>query len=110
MIGASRVASIDRCCSEANKNGGRNASVSCCSINLSLPEPSRRMRQQRIDHPGLRGEVAAQHRGSPLVACDLVEQALELGDVAVYRLLEVAVGAIFAGDLIGGLLGGRGVE
>src|SRR5260370_40093813 len=75
-----------------------------------LPEPSRRVREQGIDHPGLRGEVAAQHRGAALVACDLIEQSLELGDVAVHRLLEVAVGAIFAGDFIEGLLAGRGIE
>src|ERR1700694_1056294 len=80
------------------------------AIDSSLPQPSGRVGKQGIDHPGLRGEVAAQHRGPAFVARDLVEQALELGDVAVDRLLEVAVGAIFAGDLIEGLLAGRGVE
>ena len=39
------------------------------------------MRQQRIDEAGLRGEVAAQHRGAALVARDFVEQALELGEI-----------------------------
>src|SRR5258708_239655 len=70
----------------------------------ALPQPSRRMREQGVDHPGLRGEVAAQHRRSPFVARDFVEQALELGDVAVDGLLEVAVGAVFAGDLVERLL------
>src|SRR5665213_1272141 len=74
------------------------------------PEPSRRMREQGIDHAGLGGEVAAQHRGAAFVARDLVEQALELGDVAVDGLLEVAVGAVFAGDFVERLLAGRGVE
>src|ERR1700674_5727376 len=68
------------------------------------------MCEQGIDKSGLRGEVAAQHLRAALVARDLVEQALELGDVAVDRLLEAAVGAIFAGDLVEGLLAGRGVE
>src|ERR1700682_5924711 len=92
------------------KKRRHEASVSRSAINSILPQPSRRMREQGIDHPGLRGEVAAQYRRPPLVARDLVEQALELGDVAVDRLLEVAVGAIFAGDLIERLLAGRGVE
>ena len=48
--------------------------------------------------------------GAALVARDFVEQALELGDVAVDRLLEVAVGAIFAGDLVEGLLARRRIE
>src|SRR6202048_4617526 len=68
------------------------------------------MREQGIDEAGLGGEVAAKDRGSPLVACDVIEQALELGDVTVDRLLEVAVGAILAGDLIEGLLAGGGIE
>src|ERR1700694_1899767 len=80
------------------------------AIDSSLPQPSRRLRQQRIHHPGLRGEVAAQHRRPALVARDLIEQALELGDVAIDGLLEVAVGAIFAGDFIEGLLAGRRIE
>jgi hypothetical protein len=46
------------------------------------------MREQGVDQPGLRGEVAAQHGGAAFVAGDFVEQALELGDVAVDRLLE----------------------
>src|SRR5207302_5906965 len=45
-----------------------------------------------------------------ILARDLVEQALEFGVVAVDGLLEIAVGAIFAGDLIERLLAGRGVK
>src|SRR5665213_696865 len=75
-----------------------------------LSQPSRRMREQGVDQPGLGGEVAAQRSGAAVVAGDLVEQALELGDVAVDRLLEVTVGAIFAGDFIERLLAGRRIE
>src|SRR5690349_11285726 len=75
-----------------------------------LPEPSRRMGQQGVDQAGLRGQVAAQRRGATLIAGDFVEQPLELGDVAVDRLLEATVGAIFAGDFIEGLLPGRRVQ
>src|SRR3978361_1963140 len=75
-----------------------------------LPEPSRRVRKQGIDHPGLGGEVAAQHRWPAFVARDLIEQSLEFGDVAVDRLLEIPVGAIFAGDFIEGLLAGRRIK
>src|SRR5882724_10404953 len=67
-----------------------------------LSQPSRRMREQGIDEAGLGGEVATKHRRPAFVARDLVEQSLELGDVAVDRLLEVAVGAIFAGDFVEG--------
>src|SRR5580692_1307343 len=68
------------------------------------------MREQGVDEAGLGGEMAAQHSGAALVARDLVEQALELGDVAIDRLLEVAVGAIFAADFIERLLAGGRVE
>src|ERR1700737_3897350 len=68
------------------------------------------MREQGVDEAGLRGEVAAQGLRPAVFARNLVEQALELGDVAVDGLLEGAVGAIFAGDLIERLLAGRGVE
>src|SRR5262249_7120966 len=44
------------------------------------------------------------------VAGDFVEQTLELRDVAVDRALEVAVGAILAGDLVESLLTGGRVE
>src|SRR5258708_15768777 len=54
--------------------------------------------------------MLAQQRGPALVARHLVEQAFELDDVAVDGLLEVAVGAIFAGDFVEGLLTGRRVE
>src|SRR3984893_296115 len=81
----------------------------CDQIKTSS-QPSRRMREQGIDQTRLRGEVAPQDLRSALVARDFVEQALELGDVAVDGLLEIAVGAIFAGDFVERLLAGRGVK
>src|SRR6201992_4014836 len=68
------------------------------------------MREQGVDEAGLRGEVAAQGLRSAILAGDFVEQPLELGDVAVDRLLEVAVAAILAGDFIESLLAGRRIE
>src|SRR3984893_13963469 len=79
-------------------------------LRLSLPQPPRRMREQRIHQPRLRGQVAAQHRWSAFIAGDVVEQALERGDVAVDRLLEIAVGTVFAGDFVKSFLAGRRVE
>src|SRR5882724_553090 len=76
----------------------------------SLSQPSCGMREQGVDKAGLGGEVAAQRGWPPILARDFVEQAFELGDVAVDRLLEVAVGAVFAGDFVERLLAGRRVE
>src|SRR5580704_9375004 len=68
------------------------------------------MREQGVDEARLRGEVVAQRLGPAILARDLVEEALELGDVAVNRLLEAAIGAVLAGDLVKGLLAGRRIE
>ena len=76
----------------------------------SLPQPARGMGEQGVDQPCLRGEVAAQRLRVAVLAGDVVEQPLELVDVAVDRLLEGAVGAVFAGDLVERLLAGRRVE
>src|ERR1700730_7445460 len=84
--------------------------LSFCNQPKPLPQPSRRMREQGVDEAGLRGEVAAKDRGSSVVARDVIEQALKLGNVTVDGLLEAAVGAVLAGDLIEGLLAGRRVE
>src|ERR1041384_1356184 len=92
------------------KNGGREASVSHSICVAALPEPACGVGEQGVDEAGLRGEVGAQGLRATLVAGDLVEQPLELGDVAVDRLLEAAVGAVRAGDLVERLLAGRRVE
>ena len=52
------------------------------------------MREQGVDQSGLRGEVAAQRLRSAILARHFVEQPLELGDIAVDRLLEGAVGVL----------------
>src|SRR4029077_16118052 len=82
----------------------------CDQSDRGLPEPSRRMREQGVDEAGLRREVAAQRLGPAILARDLVEQALELGDVTVDRLLEIAVGAVLAGDFVKRLLAGGRIE
>src|SRR3954452_16280582 len=76
----------------------------------NLPQPSRRMREQGVDEAGLRGQVTAQRLWAAILAGDFVEQALELGDVAVDRLLKAAVGAVFAGDFVKSLLAGRRIK
>src|SRR5947207_1258671 len=75
-----------------------------------LAQPPGRVRQQGIDQAGLRGEMTAQHGGAALVAGNLIEQPLKLGDVAVNRLLEGSVGAIFAAHFIERFLSGGRVE
>src|SRR5437660_1127788 len=80
------------------------------AIGLSLSQPSRGVGEQGVDQPGFRGEVATQRGGAALVARDFVEYSLELLDVAVDRLLEVAVGAILAADFIESLLAGRRIQ
>ena len=62
------------------------------------------MGEQGVDETSLRGQVAAQSLRTAILAGDLVEQPLEFGDVAIDRLLEAAVGAVFAGDFIECLL------
>src|SRR5260370_37595082 len=76
----------------------------------TFPQPPRRMREQGVDHARLRGQVAAQYRGCPFVARDFVQQALELGDVAVDGLLEIAGGAVCAADFLQRLVAGGRVE
>ena len=88
-------------------NGGIAASVPAHRSLFryrALSQSSRGVREQSVDEAGLGGEVAAQRLRPAILACDLVEQALELGYVAVDRLLEIAVGAILARDFIKSLL------
>src|SRR5690349_19698666 len=77
------------------------------AISCPLSQPSRGMGEQRVYQARLRGEVGTQRLRATLVAGDFVEQALELGDVAVDRLLEAAVGAVLARDFVERLLAGR---
>src|SRR5262249_44786570 len=79
-------------------------------IAFSLLEPSRRVGQHGVDLAGLRGEVGARHDRAAVVLRNVVEQPLELGDVAVDRLFELAVGAVALADLLEGALPLHGVE
>src|ERR1700742_3728837 len=94
----------------AKQNGGRKASVFILRSACVSAQPSRRVREQGVDQARLRGEVVAQRLRPAILARDFVEKALELGDVTVDRLLEGAVGAVLAGDLVEGLLAGRRIE
>src|SRR4051812_6869530 len=67
-------------------------------------EAAGRVRQHGVDLAGFRGEVRARHHLTAVVARHLLEQPLELADIAVHRLLELAVGAVFATDLVERLL------
>src|SRR5260370_40212019 len=60
--------------------------------------------QHGVALAGLRGEIGARHPRAAVVARDVLEQPLELADVAVDRLLEIAVAAIALADLVEGLL------
>src|SRR5262252_3218223 len=54
-------------------------------VGKTLTEPSGGMREQGVDQARLGGEVTAQRLRSPVLARDFVEQAFELGDIAVDR-------------------------
>src|SRR5436190_633420 len=75
-----------------------------------LIEPSGGVGQHGVDLAGLRGEIGARQRLAAIVARDLLEQPLELADIAVDRAHEVAVGAVLAADLVERLLALHGVE
>src|SRR5258708_1598332 len=68
------------------------------------------MREQRVDLAGIGGEVGLGQHLAAVVAGDLVEQALELVDIAVDRFAELGRAAVLAADLLQGLLALRRVE
>src|SRR5712671_1002534 len=76
----------------------------------ALVEASGRVRQHGVDLAGLRGEIGPRHHLAAVVARDLFQQPLELADIAIHRLLELAVGAIALADLVERLLALHGVE
>src|SRR6266540_6611966 len=75
-----------------------------------LVETSRRVGEHGVDLACLRGEIGARHDLAAVVARDLIEQALELGDVAVDRLRELTVAAVLAPDFFERALALHGVE
>src|SRR5271169_1364348 len=75
-----------------------------------LPQPSRRVRQQRIDLTGIRREVGPGQHLAAVVARDLLEEALELVDIAIDGFAEFGGAAVLAADFLEGLLALRRVE
>src|SRR4051812_28487885 len=75
-----------------------------------LVESPGRVCQHRVDLAGLRGEVGARYHLATVVSGDLVEEPLELADIAVHRLHEVAVAAILLADFLERALALHGVE
>ena len=73
-------------------------------------EPAGRMRQHGVDLAGFRGEIGARHHLTAVVPRNLVEQTFELADVAVDRLLELAVRTILLADIVEGLLALQCIE
>src|SRR5262249_29172828 len=66
--------------------------------------------QHGVDLAGLRREIGAGHRLAAVAARDVFQEPLELADVAVDGLLELAVAAILVADLLEGLLALHRVE
>src|SRR5579862_9707631 len=82
----------------------RNLTSDICPPTSVLIEPSRRVSEHRVDLAGLRREIGACNQLPAIVTRDLVEQALELGNIAVDRLHELAIAAVFPADLVEGAL------
>src|SRR5437588_11914323 len=80
------------------------------SSRLWLFEAAGRVGEHGIDLARLRGEIGARNRLAAVIARDLLQEALELGDVAVDRLLELAVAAVLAADFLERALALHGVE
>src|SRR5665213_2899644 len=68
------------------------------------------MREHGVDLAGFRGEVCACHHLAAVVARNLVEQMLELTDIAIHRKLEFAVAAVLLANFIEGLLTLQSIE
>ena len=68
------------------------------------------MGEHGIDLARFRGEISARHHLTAIVARDLFEQPLELVDVTVDCLLELAIGAIALADVVKGALTLQRVE
>src|SRR3984893_17596010 len=68
------------------------------------------MREQRVDLAGIGGEVGLGQHLAAVVAGDLLEQALELVDIAIDGFAELGRAPVLAADLLEGLLALRRVE
>src|SRR3984893_9265215 len=68
------------------------------------------MREQRVNLAGIRGEVGLGQHLAAVVAGDLLEQALELVDIAIDGFAELGRAPVLAANLLEGLLALRRVE
>jgi len=76
----------------------------------ALAETAGSVGEERIDLARIRGEVGPRERLAALVARNLLQQLLELVDVAIDGFAELGVAAILLADFLEALLAGVGVE
>src|SRR2546423_4758679 len=69
-----------------------------------LLEAAGRVRQHGVHLAGIRGEIVARGRLAALILRHLIQQPLELRDIAVDRRLELAVATIAVANLVERLL------
>src|SRR5712692_200810 len=93
-----------------NKRARREARPSMIVNDSASVEPAGRVGQHGVDLAGLGGQISARHHLAAIVARDFLQKPLELADIAVDRLLELAIGAIALADLLERLLPGGRVE
>src|SRR5262249_62247164 len=75
-----------------------------------LSDPAGAGGQHGVAFAGLGGQIRARPHRAAIVARDVVEQPLDLADVAVDRLLDLAVAAVALADLLERLLALHRVE
>src|SRR5262245_10783631 len=73
-------------------------------------EPASCVRQHGVDLASLRAEIAARDHLPAVIARDVVQEPLELGDIAVDRLHELAIGAIPPANILDRALALHGAE
>src|SRR2546429_2466285 len=89
--------------------------MSLCSIGATRVgggsvETTGRVGEHGIDLAGLRSEIGPRQHLVAVVARDLLEQPLELADIAIDGAAEIAVGAIALADFLERLLALQGVK
>src|SRR4029078_8677390 len=91
----------------------RSANARQCRRGSAVPasiETAGRVRKHRVDLARFRREVGAGHDLAAVGARHFLEQSLEFRNVAVDRLLELAVGTILLSDIVERLLTLQRVE
>src|SRR5262245_27820452 len=86
------------------KEKGAAAPFSVRFYRAALLEAAGRVRQHGVHLAGIRGEVRARRRLAALILRDLIQQPLELRDIAVDRHFELAIGPVAVADLVERLL------